>query len=85
MLPDANVPTSSNGIPVGHGSSSDLGPVLDTWLAQHAEGTACVVGEPTFRATSRVQSLSPEPGDASSSWPTGQVDQHALAASRSDS
>ncbi|GHG50710.1 RNA polymerase recycling motor ATPase HelR [Streptomyces griseocarneus] len=61
-LPDANVPTSirSNGIPVVHGSVTDLDSVLDTWLAAHADGIACVIGDPTFRATSRVRSLTPE-------------------------
>jgi len=62
VLPDANVPTSirSSDVPVVHGSASDLGSILDTWLAAHAEGIACVIGDPTFRATSRVRSLTPE-------------------------
>jgi DNA helicase IV len=62
VLPDANVPTSirSTGVPVVHGSASDLGSILDTWLAAHAEGIACVIGDPTFQATSRVRSLTPE-------------------------
>jgi hypothetical protein len=62
VLPDANVPTSirSSGVPVVHGSTSDLGSILDTWLAAHADGIACVIGDPTFRATSRVRSLTPE-------------------------
>jgi len=62
VLPDANVPTSirSNGVPVVHGSVSDLSSILDTWLAMHADGIACVIGDPTFRATSRVRSLPPE-------------------------
>ncbi len=62
VLPDANVPASirSTGVPVRHGAVSDLGSILDTWLAAHAEGIACVIGDPTFRATSRVQSLAPE-------------------------
>lgn len=62
VLPDANVPTSirSNGIPVHHGSASDLDSLLDTWLAAHADGIACVIGAPTFRTTSRVRSLTPE-------------------------
>ncbi len=62
VLPDANVPTSirSTGVPVIHGSASDLSSILDTWLAAHAEGIACVIGDPSFRATSRVQSLTPE-------------------------
>jgi hypothetical protein len=60
-LPGANVPTSirSTGVPVVHGSASDLRPVLDTWLAAHPDGIACVIGDPTFEATSRVRSLPP--------------------------
>jgi hypothetical protein len=62
VLPDANVPASirGTGVPVLHGPASDLGPILDTWLAAHADGIACVIGDPTFRATSRVRSLTPE-------------------------
>ncbi len=67
VLPDANVPTSirSSGVPVLHGSAADLGSILDTWLATHANGIGCVVGtgdidEPALRATSRVRSLTPE-------------------------
>jgi superfamily I DNA/RNA helicase len=62
VLPDANVPTSirSTGVPVVHGSASDLDSILDTWLAAHPDGIACVVGDPTFQATSRVLSLTPE-------------------------
>ncbi|MCX4727244.1 RNA polymerase recycling motor ATPase HelR [Streptomyces sp. NBC_01306] len=61
-LPDANVPASirSTGVPVVHGSAADLAAVLDTWLAAHAEGIACVIGDPAFRSTSRVRSLTPE-------------------------
>ena len=62
VLPDANVPVSirSTGVPVVHGSASELSSILDTWLAAHADGIACVIGDPTFRATSRVRSLTPE-------------------------
>ncbi len=62
VLPDANVPTSirGTGVPVVHGSVSELHSILDTWLAAHAEGIACVIGDPTFRATPRVRSLTPE-------------------------
>ncbi len=61
-LPDANVPTSirSTGVPVVHGSAPDLRPILGTWLDAQADGLACVIGDPTFRATSRVRSLTPE-------------------------
>jgi hypothetical protein len=62
VLPDASVPASirSTGVPVTHGSTSDLGPILDTWLAANADGIAAVIGDPAFRATSRVRSLTPE-------------------------
>jgi hypothetical protein len=62
VLPDANVPVSirSSGIPVRHGSVSELGSVVASWLAAHAEGIACVIGDPRFEATPRVRSLSPE-------------------------
>ncbi|MGW6414926.1 RNA polymerase recycling motor ATPase HelR [Streptomyces sp. NPDC055055] len=60
-LPDANVPTSvrSSGLPVTYGAVSELRPVLDDWLGEHGEGVACVIGDPTFRETSRVRSLTP--------------------------
>jgi hypothetical protein len=67
VLPDANVPTSirGSGVPVVRASVSDLGTILDTWLAENADGIGCVIGtreidEGTFRATSRVRSLTPE-------------------------
>ena len=68
-LPDANVPTSvrRSGVPVVQGSASDLPAVLDAWLAEHADGTACVVraghGVPMdeWSATGpRVSTLTPE-------------------------
>ncbi|UQW99555.1 RNA polymerase recycling motor ATPase HelR [Streptomyces sp. RerS4] len=63
-LPDANVPTSirASGIPVAHGSVEDLHSILDGWLAEHAEGVACVIGTSEvagFTPTSRVRSLTP--------------------------
>ena len=61
-LPDANVPTSirSGGLPVIHGSVADLDSILGTWLAAHAEGITCVIGDPTYRPTTpRVRSLTP--------------------------
>ena len=62
VLPDANVPVSirGTGLPVIHRSTSDLPSILDTWLATHAEGTAAVIGDPTFPAAPRVLSLTPE-------------------------
>jgi len=62
VLPDANVPVSirGTGIPVVHGSASELGSILGAWLAEHAEGIACVIGDPAFQAAPRVRSLTPE-------------------------
>ncbi|MEU6173103.1 RNA polymerase recycling motor ATPase HelR [Streptantibioticus parmotrematis] len=62
VLPDANVPTSvrESGVPVRHGRVTDLASVLRNWLAANADGTACVIGDPTFPETSRVRSLTPE-------------------------
>ncbi|MDQ6874334.1 MAG: AAA family ATPase [Actinomycetota bacterium] len=62
VLPDADVPISirSSDVPVVYGPTSELDPILDTWLESHAEGIAVVVGDPTFRGTSRVRSLTPE-------------------------
>ena len=66
VLPDANVPTSirSSGIPVVHGPTADLESVLDTWLAEHADGIGCVIGTAEtdadiFRARPRVRALTP--------------------------
>jgi hypothetical protein len=62
-IPDANVPTSvrSTGVPVVHAAVSDLDSIVDTWLDQHADGIACVIGDSSPRTTSpRVRSLSPE-------------------------
>ncbi|MFB7396298.1 RNA polymerase recycling motor ATPase HelR [Streptomyces sp. NPDC056191] len=60
-LPDANVPTSvrSSGVPVVHGSVTERDAILDEWLDAHADGTACVIGDPRFRPGPRVQSLTP--------------------------
>jgi hypothetical protein len=62
VLPDANVPVSirTSGIPVGHGPASALPAVLDEWLAEHADGIACVIGDPGFETKPRVRSLTPE-------------------------
>jgi superfamily I DNA/RNA helicase len=62
VLPDANVPVSirGSGLPVVHGSVTELDSILGTWLAAHADGIACVIGDPAFQATSRVRSLAPE-------------------------
>ena len=61
VYPDAILPTSirSSGFQVGHGPATDLGSILETWLAAHADGIACVIGDPTFEATARVRSLTP--------------------------
>ncbi|GAB3283660.1 RNA polymerase recycling motor ATPase HelR [Kineosporia babensis] len=60
-LPDANVPTSirSSGLPVIHGDAGDLPDILQAWLAENHEGTACVIGDHRFRPMPRVRSLTP--------------------------
>ncbi len=61
-LPDANVPTSirHSGIPVIHGSTSDMALILDRWLTENTDGIACVIGDPTYETIPRVRSLTPE-------------------------
>ncbi|WP_062292409.1 RNA polymerase recycling motor ATPase HelR [Demequina phytophila] len=60
-LPDANVPRSirEGGLPVEHGRRADLAAVLESWLATHAEGVACVIGDPTVPDGDRIRSLTP--------------------------
>jgi hypothetical protein len=62
VLPDANVPVSvrSTGIPVIHGAASDLGPVLDAWLAAHAEGIVCVIGDPALSVDTALENTALE-------------------------
>jgi hypothetical protein len=62
VLPDANVPTSvrSTGVPVHHGSTAELLTIVDAWLAEHAEGIGCVIGDPAYEGNARVRSLTPE-------------------------
>ncbi|HEY3925061.1 MAG TPA: RNA polymerase recycling motor ATPase HelR [Acidothermaceae bacterium] len=67
VLPDANVPTSirKTDAPVVHARVCDLGSILETWLAENAEGIACVISAgdtpgDVARASSRVRSLTPE-------------------------
>ncbi|MFD4367532.1 RNA polymerase recycling motor ATPase HelR [Rhodococcus sp. NPDC058521] len=61
-LPDANVPSSirSSGVPVHRGSTVELNPIVESWLAENHDGIACVIGDPKFASTQRVRSLTPE-------------------------
>jgi DNA helicase IV len=61
-IPDANVPVAirRSGHPVLHGSLSQRDAILESWLAEHAEGVACVIGDPAFAGMPRVSSLSPQ-------------------------
>jgi superfamily I DNA/RNA helicase len=56
------VPTSirRGDVPVVHGSTAALSSIVDDWLAAHAEGIGCVIGDPAFEATPRVRSLTPQ-------------------------
>jgi superfamily I DNA/RNA helicase len=52
-------------VPVMHGAVGQLDAILEAWLAEHAEGTACVIGADgpeagNFRVTPRVRWLTPE-------------------------
>ncbi|HWS33368.1 MAG TPA: RNA polymerase recycling motor ATPase HelR [Actinoplanes sp.] len=57
VLPDANVPTSirSSGVPVHHGSVAEL----DTILAGHTSGTACVITAEPDQNRTGVRVLTP--------------------------
>ncbi|MDQ0644308.1 RNA polymerase recycling motor ATPase HelR [Microbacterium murale] len=61
-LPDANVPTSvrASGIPVHRAAIKERDTIIDAWLVENEEGTACVIGDETFTASERVWSLTPE-------------------------
>jgi superfamily I DNA/RNA helicase len=49
---------------VVRGATSDLGSILETWLAAHSEGIACVIGteriDDASGPTPRVRWLTPE-------------------------
>ena len=61
-VPDATVPTSIRvgGAPVQHGSTTELGTVLDRWLDRHSEETGCVIATPP-RATQQLVILTTRP------------------------
>jgi superfamily I DNA/RNA helicase len=61
-IPGANVPTSirSSGVPVLRAGAAERDGILSAWLTVHPEGTACVIGDPSFVAQDRVRSLTPE-------------------------
>jgi hypothetical protein len=70
VLSDANVPKSirSTGVPVVRDHAAALEAILDGWLAAHAEGVACVIGDSASQAAlramlrdrPRVRALTPE-------------------------
>lgn len=67
VLPDANVPTSirSTNVPVEFGAVSALDSIIEDWLAEPADGVACVIraGDTEaggLPAPSRVRWLTPE-------------------------
>ena len=66
VLPDANVPTSirAGDLPVVHGSTEDLSSILKSWLAENADGIACVITtngleDDVLPETPRIRSLTP--------------------------
>lgn len=60
--PGMSVPTSirESGLPVRHGRIRELGPFLETWLAENPEGTAAVIGAAAASPSPRVHTLSPQ-------------------------
>ncbi|WP_431837303.1 RNA polymerase recycling motor ATPase HelR [Cellulomonas sp. Y8] len=61
-LPDANVPTSvrSTGVPLAYGTVGELDALLGSWLDEHPEGVACVIGaDREVAGEPRVRSLTP--------------------------
>jgi len=61
VLPDINVPISirSSEVPVVRAAATELDAILQSWLADHDDGVAVVIGDPEFQPTARVRSLSP--------------------------
>ncbi|WP_211489815.1 RNA polymerase recycling motor ATPase HelR [Georgenia thermotolerans] len=61
VLPDANVPTSvrHTGVPVTRATVPELDTILGRWLAVHADGVACVIGNLAVPERPRVRSLAP--------------------------
>ena len=61
-LPDANVPMSvrSTGVPVLQALVTELDAILAGWVTANDEGVACVIGDPSFKPSARVLTLSPE-------------------------
>lgn len=45
---------------VPHPQFHELPTIIANWLAAHTEGIACVIGDASFPATTRVRSLTPE-------------------------
>jgi superfamily I DNA/RNA helicase len=44
---------------VRHAAVHERDAIIDAWLTENDEGTACVIGDETFAATERVRSLTP--------------------------
>jgi hypothetical protein len=61
-VPGANVPTSirESGNPVLHSPAAERDAIVAEWLAEHAEGTAVVIGDRSYAGSARVRSLTPE-------------------------
>ena len=62
VVPDANVPVSvrRTGVPVARVARSAVAGLIDDWLGTHAEGVACVIGDPSVPNGPRVRSLPPQ-------------------------
>ena len=73
VLPDANVPVSirSSGVPVQHGSVTELDGILTGWLAAEADGIAAVIGAPGVPAHAPGPVADPGAGQGAGVRPGG--------------
>ncbi|MFT3876602.1 MAG: RNA polymerase recycling motor ATPase HelR [Propioniciclava sp.] len=76
VLPDAGVPVSvrSTREPVRYGAIGELDAVLSSWLAEHDEGVACVIGTPELLARARRPDAMPEQETAVAAIPPSGTD-----------
>lgn len=58
-LPDLAIPESirTGGLPVHIGATVELAAIVQRWRSEAVDGTACVIGDPTFPGDDRVASL----------------------------
>ncbi|WP_082399621.1 RNA polymerase recycling motor ATPase HelR [Gordonia phthalatica] len=60
-LPGVAVPESirTGGLPVEFAATRELATIVARWRSENVDGIACIIGDPTFPADDRVDSLTP--------------------------